>query len=220
MPMNLFSTAISFILHIDDHLQLLIGEYGFLTYAILFAIVFIETGVVIMPFLPGDSLLFAAGAFAARGSFNVVLLFIVLSAAAILGDTVNYALGRRVGPAVFRENSRFLHKDHLLRAEAFYEKHGKKTIILARFIPIIRTLAPFVAGVGKMEYGTFISYNIIGGFVWVALFTFGGFFFGNIPFVARHFEIVILAIIALSLLPPVLEWVKHAFASSAEVSKK
>jgi len=186
-----------------------IEHYGVFTYVILLLVIFCETGLVVTPFLPGDSLLFAAGAFAAQGVLNPHLLFILLTLAAVIGDTVNYAVGAFFGPRVFRENVRFLKREYLLRAEAFYEKHGGKTIILARFIPIVRTFAPFVAGVGKMHYLRFLSYNVFGGTLWVALFIYGGYFFGTIPIVQENFEWVILGIIAISLLPPVLEWMKH-----------
>lgn len=215
--MTFITYLIDLILHVDEHLQLIIAQYGVLTYAVLFGVIFCETGLVVMPFLPGDSLLFAAGAFAAKGSFHPVLLFVLLSAAAILGDTVNYAIGYRVGPAVFKKNYRFLNHQHLLKAEKFYEKYGAKTIVIARFLPIIRTLAPFVAGVGKMDYGKFAAYNVFGGILWVALFVFGGYFFGGIPVVEKNFEIVIVAIIALSFLPPVIELIRHKLKPDHEL---
>jgi membrane-associated protein len=175
------------------------------TYLILFIVIFIETGLVVTPFLPGDSLLFAAGAFAAKGSFNVSLLFFMLWLAAVLGDTANYWIGHYVGPRVFRENVRWLKREYLERTQAFYDKHGGKTIFLARFIPIIRTFAPFVAGIGKMRYGYFITYNVVGGLVWTALFIFGGYFFGNLPLVKDNFSFIIIAIILISVLPAVIE---------------
>ncbi len=202
------SAILDLFLHLDTHLASVIVQYGTLTYLLLFVIIFCETGLVVTPFLPGDSLLFAAGAFAARGSFQPALLFIVLGFAALLGDTVNYAIGHAVGPKVFARDYRFLNRGHLLKAEQFYEKYGAKAIIIARFIPIIRTLAPFVAGIGKMNYGKFILYNIIGGLAWVALFVFAGFFFGNIPAVEKNFSLVILAIIVLSLAAPLVEYVR------------
>ena len=171
-------------------------------------VIFIETGLVITPFLPGDSLLFAAGAFAAVGAFNPILLFVLMAIAAVLGDTVNYWIGHSIGPRVFSGNVRFLKKEYLEKTQAFYEKHGGKTIFLARFIPIIRTFAPFVAGVGKMRYGYFISYNIIGGIVWTGICTFVGYFFGNLPFVKDNFSLVIIAIVIISVLPAVWEFVK------------
>ena len=207
--MELLTKLIDLFLYIDDHLAAVIAQYGTLTYVILFLVIFCETGLVVMPFLPGDSLIFAAGAFAARGSFNPFILFLLLSAAAIIGDTVNYAVGNFLGPKVFSRNYRFLNKDHLIAAEKFYEKHGGKTIIIARFLPIIRTLAPFVAGVGSMTYGKFLTYNIVGGLLWVGLFVFGGYYFGTIPIVEKNFEFVILAIIAISIAPMIFEFVKH-----------
>src|SRR3989344_8590363 len=207
--MDFFQEIIGVFLHIDTHLAVVIAQFGVWTYVILLLVIFCETGLVVTPFLPGDSLLFAACAFAAQGILSPHLLFILLAAAAVSGDTVNYALGKYLGPRVFRENVRFLKREYLLRAEKFYEIHGGKTIILARFIPIIRTFAPFVAGVGKMYYPRFLAYNVAGGIFWVALFVYGGYFFGNIPFVQENFETVILVIIALSFVPPILEWWKH-----------
>jgi membrane-associated protein len=197
-----------FILHIDEHLDSIIRQYGTWTYAILFAIIFVETGLVIMPLLPGDSLLFAAGAFAARGSLNPFLLFVLLSIAAILGDSVNYSIGRYFGPRAFTMNSRFLKKEYLEKAHAFYEKYGGRAIIFARFVPIVRTFAPFVAGAGYMTYSKFLLYNVVGGVIWIALFVFAGYFFGNIPAVEKNFEIVIFAIIGVSVLPMVYEYIQ------------
>lgn len=197
-----------FILRIDEHLDGIIREYGTWTYAILFAIIFVETGLVIMPLLPGDSLLFAAGAFAARGSLNPYLLFVLLSIAAILGDSVNYSIGRYIGPRAFTMNSRFLKKEYLDKAHAFYEKYGGRAIIFARFVPIVRTFAPFVAGAGYMTYSKFLFYNVTGGIIWIGLFVFAGYFFGNIPAVERNFELVIFAIIGVSVLPMVYEYVQ------------
>ncbi|MBI1812519.1 DedA family protein [Candidatus Peregrinibacteria bacterium] len=193
-------------LHLDAHLQNVILQYGTLTYALLFMIIFCETGLVVTPFLPGDSLLFAAGAFAAKGSFHPLLLFAVLSLAAIIGDSVNYAIGKAIGPRVFTADHRYLRKEHLLRAHAFYERHGGKAIVFARFVPIIRTLAPFVAGVGSMEYKRFLMFNVTGGIAWVALFVFSGYFFGTIPAVAHNFTLVIFGIIIISILPGVAQW--------------
>ena len=207
--MKWFFKLIDFILHLDKYINILIQDFGVWTYLILFLIIFCETGLVVTPFLPGDSLLFAAGAFAARGSLDLIWLFIVLSAAAVLGDTVNYWIGHFIGPKIFqKENVRFLKKEYLDRTLQFYEKYGGETIIIARFIPIIRTFAPFVAGIGKMTYWKFISYNIIGGIGWVAIFVFGGYFFGNIPFVKNHFTIIIFAIIIISILPGVIEFIR------------
>jgi len=200
---------INFLLHFEQHLRAFIQNYGVWAYALLFAIIFCETGLVITPFLPGDSLLFAAGALAADGSLNIILLSFLLVIAAILGDTVNYWIGYLIGPRVFNEQVRFLKREYLVKTHEFYEKHGGKTIILARFIPIIRTFAPFVAGVGKMTYIRFISYNVIGGLLWVGLFVFAGYFFGNIPVVQKNFSLVIVAIIILSVLPAVYEYFQH-----------
>lgn len=201
---------IDLFLHLDKYLNVIIQSYGVWVYLILFLVIFAETGFVITPFLPGDSLIFAAGVFAASGSLNVFWLFVILTLAAILGDTINYWLGHFVGPKIFyKENVRFLNKKYLEIARDFYERHGGKTIILARFIPIIRTFAPFVAGIGEMHYGRFLSYNIFGGIFWVALFTFGGYYFGAIPAVQKNFTFVILAIIFISILPPTIEYFRH-----------
>jgi membrane-associated protein len=207
--MDLIHTAVDLFLHLDRHLAEIIATYGVWTYLILFAVVFLETGVVATPFLPGDSLLFATGAFAALGSLHLGFAIVLLSAAAILGDTVNYWIGRRIGPRVFRENVRFLNRRHLERTHAFYEKHGGKTIVIARFVPIVRTFAPFVAGIGTMSYHRFLLYNVAGGILWVVGFVLLGYFFGNLPFVRENFSLVILAIIVLSVLPIVVEWVRH-----------
>ncbi|MEN8172657.1 MAG: VTT domain-containing protein, partial [Chloroflexota bacterium] len=185
--MQWITAFIDLFLHLDEYLSLVISQYGVWTYAILFLVIFMETGFVVTPFLPGDSLLFAAGSFAALGVLNPWMLFGLLFVAAVLGDTVNYWIGHSIGPRAFSGNLRFLKKEHLDRTSAFYEKHGGKTIVLARFVPIIRTFAPFVAGVGIMDYVKFITYNVVGGFVWVALFIFGGYYFGNLPFVAKNF---------------------------------
>jgi membrane-associated protein len=208
---------IEFFMHLDKHLNVIIQNYGVWTYLLLFIVIFCETGLVVTPFLPGDSLLFAAGTFAALGSLKVEWLYILLSVAAVGGDTVNYWIGHYVGPKVFhKEDVRFLNKKYLDRTHEFYEKHGGKTIILARFIPIIRTFAPFVAGVGRMTYGRFISYNVFGGLAWIAVFLFGGYFFGNIPLVKRNFTLVILAIIFISLLPAVIEFLNQRYRSARE----
>ncbi len=206
--MEVIKFLIDFVLHMDEHLSVIISDYGVWTYGILFFIIFLETGFVITPFLPGDSLLFAAGSFAALGDLNPVYLFILLSIAAVIGDTVNYSIGHYIGPRAFSGEIKYLKKEHLDRTSEFYEKHGGKTIILARFIPIIRTFAPFVAGVGAMTYSKFILYNVVGGISWVAIFTFGGYYFGNLPFVRDNFEIVIFTIIFISFIPPVLEFFK------------
>ena len=197
------------LLNLDKHLDFIIRTYGLWTYAIFFLIIFLETGLVVTPFLPGDSLLFAVGTFAALGSLDARWLIISLSIAAIAGDTANYWIGNFTGPKVFtKEKSRFLNKEYLYRTHRFYEKYGGKTIILARFIPIIRTFAPFVAGIGSMTYSRFIVYNIMGGIAWVVMFVLGGYFFGNIPFVKNNFSLVIFAIIFLSILPGIIEFLR------------
>ena len=203
-------TIFDFVIHIDVHLSAIIQAYGIWTYLILFLIIFCETGLVVTPLLPGDSLLFAAGTFAAKGDLNVMWLFILLSIAAILGDTANYWIGDYIGPKIFhKENVRFLNKEYLDRTHQFYEKYGGKTIIIARFVPIIRTFAPFVAGIGSMTYLRFISYNIIGGIAWIAACVFAGYFFGNIPIVKQNFTIVIAVIIIISILPGVIEFIRQ-----------
>ena len=212
--MEFITYLIDLFLHLDEHLSAVIQSYGTWTYALLFLIIFLETGLVVTPFLPGDSLIFAAGAFAGLGSLNVWVLFFLLSAAAILGDTANYWIGHYIGPRAFNGEIRFLKKEYLDRTHEFYERHGGKTIILARFIPIIRTFAPFVAGIGAMTYGHFIAYNVIGGVAWVALFTFGGYFFGNLKFVQDNFSLVVLAIIFISILPGVVEFFKERSRSA------
>lgn len=206
--MEIINFLIDFVLHLDEQLATIIAQYGTWTYALLFFVIFMETGFVVTPFLPGDSLLFAAGSFAALEALNPWILFGLLGFAAVLGDTVNYWIGKSIGERAFSGTIRWLKKEHLDRTHEFYEKHGGKTIILARFIPIIRTFAPFVAGVGSMTYGHFITYNVVGGIAWVAIFTFMGYFFGNLPFVQKNFEVVILAIIFISFIPPVLEFFK------------
>lgn len=206
--MEIIGNLISFILHIDKHLGELISAYGLLTYAILFLIVFAETGFVLTPFLPGDSLLFAAGAFSAIGSLNIFLLLVILWTAAFLGDTVNYWIGRFFGQKLIAHPKIPINQTHIDKTQKFYDKHGGKTIVLARFIPIIRTFAPFVAGVGKMEYKKFVYYNAAGGFLWVFGFTLAGFFFGNLQMVKENFSLVIIAIILLSLFPIFYEFLK------------
>ncbi len=208
---DLIKGLIDFILHIDKHLAEIIAQYGTWTYALLFAIIFAETGFVVTPFLPGDSLLFAAGAFSAKPEtgLNVHLMALLLCAAAVAGDTVNYWIGAKIGPKVFsREDSRWLRKKHLERAHAFFEKYGGRAIILARFVPIIRTFVPFVAGIGKMTYRHFIAYNIIGGFVWIYFFIYAGYFFGGQPFIQKNFKLVIIAIIIISVIPIVVEFIR------------
>jgi membrane-associated protein len=207
--MDWIKFAIDLVLHMDKYLAQIIQSAGIWTYLILFVVIFIETGLVVTPFLPGDSLLFAAGTFAALGALDVKVLFILLAAAAVLGDTVNYWIGHYIGPRVFTGNVRWLKKEYLDRTQAFYEKYGGKTIFLARFIPIIRTFAPFVAGVGKMRYGYFISYNVFGGITWTGLFIFAGYFFGNVPFVRNNFSLVVIAIILISIMPAVIEYFRN-----------
>lgn len=199
---------INIIFHVDEYLIVAIKNYGSITYGLLFFIIFLETGFIVTPFLPGDSLLFAAGTFAAIGSFNIFLLFTILFLAAVLGDTVNYWVGHKVGPKVFKRESRLFKKEHLIKTQKFYKKHGGKTIIIARFMPIVRTFAPFVAGIGTMSYPKFLAFNLIGGFLWTAIFILGGYFFGNIPVVKQNFEIVILVIIFISVLPMFVELIK------------
>ena len=217
--MEIISFLIDFVLHLDEHLSTIISQYGTWTYAILFLIVFMETGFVVTPFLPGDSLLFAARSFAALGALDPFWIIGLLMVAAILGDTINYSIGNYIGERAFSGNIRWLKQEYLEQTQKFYEKHGGKTIILARFVPIIRTFAPFIAGVGTMSYKHFLSYNIIGGIIWVNLFTWMGYYFGNLPFVKKNFEIVIFAIIFISLLPPVFEFLKARKEIKAEAEK-
>jgi membrane-associated protein len=219
--LDLIKFLIDLFLHLDEHLSAIIQSYGTWTYFLLFLVIFMETGFVVTPFLPGDSLLFAAGTFAspALGSpLNIWVLWALLCIAAIAGDTVNYWIGHSVGPRAFSGDIRFLKKQHLDRTHAFYERYGGKTIVIARFVPIIRTFAPFVAGVGEMSYGKFISYNVIGGIAWVTLFTWGGYFFGTLPFVQNNFSLVVLAIIFLSVLPAVIEIIKERTRSVKEAA--
>lgn len=203
--MDLVLYLIDLFLHLDEFLGEVIRTYGAWTYGLLFLIIFMETGLVVTPFLPGDSLLFAAGAFSALGDLNVAAMFLLLSFAAVLGDSVNYWIGHIIGPRAFSGEIRFLKKEYLDRTHAFYEKYGGKTIIIARFVPIVRTFAPFVAGVGAMTYGKFFTYNVVGGISWVAIFTFMGYFFGNLPFVQDHFSFIVVAIILISIMPAVYE---------------
>lgn len=196
-------------IHLDKHIAEIIQQYGTLTYIILFLVIFAETGLVFTPFLPGDSLLFAAGAFAAKGSFDVNLLFLILAVAAILGDTINYWIGHFFGMKVFNLNIKFLKKEYVDRTHQFYEKYGGKTIIIARFVPIVRTFAPFVAGIGAMTYSKFFQFNIIGGILWTAIFIYSGYFFGNLEFVKNNFSFIVLAIIIISVLPGLSEYIRH-----------
>jgi membrane-associated protein len=209
------SEIIDLFLHIDKHLAPLLDTYGAWVYLILFLIIFCETGLVVTPFLPGDSLLFAAGALAATtGTLNPVILFVLLSIAAILGDTVNYTIGHYFGMKLFDWKLPFLKKEHLDRTHAFYEKYGGKTIIMARFVPIVRTFAPFVAGIGRMTYSYFLFYNVIGGLIWIALFVFGGYYIGNIPIIKDNFSIVTVLIILISVLPIAYEMIRNRLETS------
>src|SRR3989344_8486950 len=207
--MNILNSFIDFILHLDKYLSIIIQNYGTLTYLFLFLIIFAETGLVVAPFLPGDSLLFAAGTFADIGALNVFWVFIIVAVAAILGDTINYSIGKFLGSKAFTRHPKIFKKEYLEKTENFYKKYGNKAIVLGRFVPIVRTFAPFVAGVGKMKYSDFFMYNVVGGIVWTALFVFGGYFIGNIPWVNSHFTYVIVIIIALSFVPLLWEYCKH-----------
>lgn len=213
--MELLKHFIDLILHLDKHLVELVSQYQSWTYGILFLIIFCETGLVVTPFLPGDSLLFAVGAVASKGDLNVFLVVVLLILAAVLGDSVNYWIGRIVGPRVFSsEKSRWFNRRHLDRTHAFYEKYGGKTLIFARFMPIIRTFAPFVAGIGKMTYLRFLAYSVSGGILWISLLTYAGYFFGEIPIVKRNFSLVIVAVIAISLMPAVIEFLRARRANA------
>lgn len=201
---------INFLLHLDNYINLIIKNFGVWTYVILFLVIFVETGLVITPFFPGDSLLFICGTISRNGMLNIGILFVLFSAAAIIGDTVNYWMGHFVGPKIFKDESKIFKTEYLNRTYDFYKKYGAKTIVLARFIPIIRTFAPFVAGIGKMEYKKFISYNIIGGVSWIIIFLFAGYFFGSIPIVRDNLSIAIFIIIFVSLIPAIIELTKHS----------
>jgi membrane-associated protein len=210
-------TIVDFVLHLDKHLSVILESAGLWSYLLFFAVVFAETGLVITPFLPGDSLVFTLGTLAATGSLNIVWVFVILSAAAILGDSANYAVGKYFGSIILKKQGAwFLKKEHIERTHRFYEKYGSKTIVLARFVPIVRTFAPFVAGVGRMSYAHFLTYNVAGGLLWITLFAFGGYFFGNIPVVKNNFGIVIIAIIIISILPAVIEVWKERRRSPVE----
>jgi len=216
--MEIFSTVADFILHIDRHLQVLASEYGLWLYGILFLIVFLETGLVVMPLLPGDSLLFAAGSLASlpMSQLSPQWLFVIFSVAAILGDTVNYSIGHAIGPKVFSfKKSRFFNPEHLRQTHDFFEKYGGKTIIIARFVPIVRTFAPFVAGIGAMSYSRFFMYNVVGALLWVAVFVYSGYWFGQLPVIKENLKLLILGIIVISVLIPGIEYVKHRFRSRA-----
>ena len=206
--MSFIRDALQYILHLDVHLAALVSQYGTWTYAILFLIIFCETGLVVTPILPGDSLLFATGALAAVSDLNVVVLFVLLSIAAIVGDAVNYYIGKTVGEKMFDGRIRYLKREYLDRTHAFYEKYGGKTIVIARFVPIVRTFAPFVAGMGSMSYGKFATYNIAGGILWIGSLLFAGYLFGNVPIVKENFGLVVIAIILVSVMPAVWEFFK------------
>jgi membrane-associated protein len=212
--MELAEKFIDFFLHLDKHLLDLVTDYKNWTYLILFLIIFCETGLVVAPFLPGDSLLFTAGAIAALGVLNIWLLVVLLCVAAILGDSVNYSIGKFLGAKVFERNFRFINQKHLLKAKEFYEKHGGKTIIIARFVPIVRTFAPFVAGITRMNYSRFILYNVVGGIVWVFACSFAGYFFGNIPVIKENFSLVVIAIIIISILPIIIEFIRNRYSTT------
>ncbi len=215
--MELIGGFVDFILHLDTHLDRILTDFGPWCYLLFFVIIFAETGLVVTPILPGDSLLFALGTFAAKGSLNVALVFVLLACAAVLGDSANYMIGKYFGTLILKkEGAWFLKKQHIERTHRFYEKYGPKTIVLARFVPIIRTFAPFVAGVGKMSYVRFLTYNVVGGVLWIALFVFGGYFFGNIRVVKENFTIVIFAIIIVSIMPAVIEILRQTRQKSNE----
>lgn len=211
--MELLAQFVDIFIHIDQYLAQIIQDYGTLTYAILFVIIFMETGFVVTPFLPGDSLLFAAGALAASTTLNPWLIFLLMSIAAVAGDALNYSIGKWIGPRAYTGEIKLIKKEYIDRTHEFFEKHGGKTIFLARFVPIVRTFAPFVAGVGQMSYGYFLHYNLVGAVTWVGLFTFLGYFFGELPFVQHNFEYVIIAIILISVIPMGVEYIKQKRAN-------
>lgn len=218
---NLLKTLIDLFLHLDKNLALIISHYGAATYLLMFGIIFMETGFVVTPFLPGDALLFASGALSAAGILSIWVTYALFLVAAVLGDTVNYWIGHFVGPKIFdaetglAKGNKFIKKEYLDKTQTFYAKHGNMTIILARFVPIVRTFAPFVAGIAKMSYKRFITYNIVGGFLWVTIFTWTGFFFGNLPFVKANFEFIVVFIILLSIVPILYEWIKSLLQKKA-----
>lgn len=208
--MNLISKFMDIILHLDKYLSVITANYGIWIYAVLFIIIFLETGLVITPFLPGDSIIFASGALAAIGAMNIVSLLIIFYVAAVLGDTANYYIGKKIGSGIMeKDNVKFINKNYLIKANNYYEKHGAITIVLSRFIPIIRTFAPFVAGIAKMNYRSFIRYNLIGGASWVLLFLLGGFALGNLPIVKNNFSIIVIAIIIISIIPAIVTFIKE-----------
>lgn len=216
--MEFLAYFVDIFIHLDTHLSAMIGQFGPFVYLILFLVIFCETGLVVTPFLPGDSLLFVVGAFAAKGDLEIALVFGLLSVAAVTGNMVNYQIGRYLGPKVFQGETRFLKKEYLDRTHAFYEKHGAKTIVIARFLPIIRTFAPFVAGIGRMDYRRFTIYNLIGCLAWLSVFILGGYFFGNLPIVKKNLTMVIFAIIIISFLPSVVEVIRHRRDTKAKGS--
>lgn len=210
--MSIINTFIQIFLHLDKNINFIVSNYGSWTYLIIFIIIFCETGLVVTPFLPGDSLVFAIGAVAALGAIKMPVIFILLCMAAIAGDTLNYHIGYIIGPQIFeREKIKFLKKEYLYKTQSFYERHGRKTIIIARFVPIVRTFAPFVAGIGKMSYKRFISYNIVGGISWVSLFLFVGYFFGNLPIIKVHFTLIVYLIILISIMPGIIEFIRQKY---------
>ena len=211
--LELLKEFIDLFLHLDKHLDQIISDYGIWTYLILFLIIFVETGVVVMPFLPGDSLLFVAGMFCARDGnpLNVFPLFVLLFVAAFLGDTLNYFIGKSFGNKVFEKEYKFIKREYLTQTQAFYDKHGGKTIIYARFVPIVRTFAPFVAGIGHMNYGKFISFNIVGGLVWVGIFLFGGYFLGSVEWIKNNITLIALGIVFVSITPPIIQFLKQKY---------
>jgi len=213
--MDILAYLIDVVLHLDRHLVELIRDYGAWVYLVLFLIIFAETGLVVTPFLPGDSLLFVAGTLAAAGGMDIGLLIVLLCIAAILGDSVNYAIGKHVGDRMVK-SGRFVRQEHVDRTHAFYEKYGGKTIVIARFVPIVRTFAPFVAGIGKMDYGRFLLFNVTGGILWVVSLTTAGYFFGNLPVVKDNLSLVVLGIVIASIMPAVIEYVRHRRAAAAE----
>lgn len=216
--MNLILKLVDIILHLDKYLSVITTNYGIWIYAILFIIIFLETGLVVTPFLPGDSIIFASGALAAIGAMNIVSLLIIFYVAAVLGDTANYYIGNKIGSGIMeKEKVKFINKNYLIKAKNYYEKHGAITIVLSRFIPIIRTFAPFVAGIAKMDYKSFIKYNIIGGASWVLLFLLGGFALGNLPIVKNNFSIIVIAIIIISVIPAIVTFIKERKEQSVEL---
>ncbi|KEI95408.1 hypothetical protein N494_16650 [Clostridium botulinum A2B7 92] len=208
--MSIIGNFINALLHLDKYLNVIIQNYGVWTYALIFLIIFCETGLVITPFLPGDSILFATGAFAAAGSLKMLMLFVVFYLAAVIGDTVNYHIGQKVGTKILeKEDVKYINKEYLKKAHTFYKKHGSMAIVVGRFIPIIRTFVPFVAGIGEMSYSKFIIYNLLGGLLWVALFLGGGYLFGDLPFIKQHFSYILVAIIIISIIPGVIVFIRE-----------